>query len=249
MAISIDTEISTIHKFVRDIYATKYQELEQLVADPLSYAQVVRIIGNETDITLVEGDLLGIVPQTTILTISVTATTTIGKPLPQGDLQKVLDGCDAIIKLNDAKERIFDYIESRMGLTAPNLSAVVGSDIAARLVGIAGGLKELAKIPSCNLHVLGAKKTRGLGLAKTRVPRSGLLSACVMMHSCPLHLRHRLIRVLSGKVTLAARIDCYQEDTTGETGLRFLDEIYAKVTKWQEPPPPKKKKSIGCSLR
>lgn len=39
---------ATIHKFVRDIYATKLQELEQLVQNPLDYAKVIKIIGNET---------------------------------------------------------------------------------------------------------------------------------------------------------------------------------------------------------
>jgi len=159
-----------------------------------------------------------------------------------------MDGCDAIIKLNDAKNAIFEYIESRMNLTAPNLSAIVGSDIAARLVGIAGGLKKLSKIPSCNLQVLGSQKSRGTGLARTQVPRQGLLYACSLMHSCPLHLRPRLLRVLSGKCTLAARIDCFQQDMTGDTGLRYLDAIIAKVTKWQEPPPPKKKKALAAPL-
>ena len=88
----IDNEIATIHKFVRDVYATKLQELEQLVPNPLDYAACVKIIGNETDISLVEADLINVVPQTTILTISVTATTTTGKPLPEDELQKCFDG-------------------------------------------------------------------------------------------------------------------------------------------------------------
>lgn len=42
--------------------------------------------------TNVESELLGIVPQTTILTISVTATTTVGKPLPPEELKRAFDG-------------------------------------------------------------------------------------------------------------------------------------------------------------
>ena len=51
--------------------------------------------------TIVEGELLGLLPQHTILTISVTATTTIGKPLAEEELKNCFDGCDMIIKLEE----------------------------------------------------------------------------------------------------------------------------------------------------
>lgn len=36
---------------------------------------------------------------------------------------------------------------------APNLSAVVGTEVAAKLMGVAGGLLALSKIPACNVQV------------------------------------------------------------------------------------------------
>ena len=41
---------------------------------------------------------------------------------------------------------------------APNLSAITGSSVAAKLIAAAGGLSALAKIPACNLILLGAPK-------------------------------------------------------------------------------------------
>jgi hypothetical protein len=41
-----------------------------------------------------------------------------------------------------------------MNVLAPNLSAIVGTTTAAKLLGVAGGLSALAKMPSCNVHVL-----------------------------------------------------------------------------------------------
>lgn len=49
----IDNEIHALHKFVKDLYATKYQELEQLVQTPLEYAQVVKIIGRPIPLCVV----------------------------------------------------------------------------------------------------------------------------------------------------------------------------------------------------
>ena len=40
-----------------------------------------------------------------------------------------------------------------MNVLAPNLSAIVGTTTAAKLLGVAGGLAGLAKMPSCNAHV------------------------------------------------------------------------------------------------
>jgi len=49
--------------------------------------------------------------------------------------------------------QILSYITSRMSVIAPNLSAIIGADITAVLLGIAGGLIALSKMPACNLQV------------------------------------------------------------------------------------------------
>jgi len=40
-----------------------------------------------------------------------------------------------------------------MDRIAPNLSAAVGTEIAAQLMGVAGGLINLSKMPACNVQV------------------------------------------------------------------------------------------------
>ncbi len=40
-----------------------------------------------------------------------------------------------------------------MNVLAPNLSVIVGTTTAAKLLGVAGGLGGLAKMPACNVHV------------------------------------------------------------------------------------------------
>jgi len=48
---------------------------------------------------------------------------------------------------------MLSFIESRMNFIAPNLSAIVGTSIAAQLMGTAGGLMALSRIPACNIQV------------------------------------------------------------------------------------------------
>jgi U4/U6 small nuclear ribonucleoprotein PRP31 len=193
---------------------------------------------------------VGIVPQTTILTISVTATTTIGKPLPPESLKQALKGCEAILELNDYKIKLYSYIESRMLFIAPNLSAIVGPEIAARLVAIAGGLTELAKIPACNLQVLGVRKKGHSAFSKAgQELHMGLLAATGLVASVPPDLRQRAMKVVAGKCALAARIDEHGADPTGDNGKRMLADIQKKLEKWQEPPPAKKHKALVAPLQ
>ncbi len=49
--------------------------------------------------------------------------------------------------------QILQFVESRMSSIAPNLSLIVGSEIAARLMGLAGGLHPLSRMPACNIQV------------------------------------------------------------------------------------------------
>ena len=59
--VDIDAEIAVVHNFMRDHYRPKFVELESLVHHAVDYARVVRAIGNEMDLTLV--DLEDILPQ------------------------------------------------------------------------------------------------------------------------------------------------------------------------------------------
>ena len=43
-------------------------------------------------------------------------------------------------------------------MLAPNLTHLVGPSLAALLVGMAGGLADLARVPACNMTVMGQEK-------------------------------------------------------------------------------------------
>eukprot|EP00457_Paulinella_chromatophora_P004742 gb/GEZN01004755.1/.p1 GENE.gb/GEZN01004755.1/~~gb/GEZN01004755.1/.p1 ORF type:complete len:575 (-),score=130.48 gb/GEZN01004755.1/:135-1859(-) len=250
LAGDIDNEIANVHKFIRDIYSTKYQELEQLVPNPLEYAQVVKIIGNQTDMSTLEGDLSAILPSQVVLTILVTATTTIGKPLPPEDLKKCTDAAEAIITLNNMKTQILEYVESRMGLIAPNLSQIIGADIAALLMAAAGGLKQLSEIPSCNLQVLGKTDTALAGFARSKGYHMGILAESDLILGCPPVFRQRALRLLAAKCILASRTDSHldKDNSVGALGIKLREDIEKKIKKWQEPPPPKPKKALAAPL-
>ncbi|KAK7301730.1 hypothetical protein RJT34_12602 [Clitoria ternatea] len=243
LSVDIENEIVIIHNFIRDKYRLKFPELESLVHHPIDYARVVKKIGNEMDLTLV--DLEGLLPSAIIMVVSVTASTTTGKPLPEDVLSKTIEACDRALALDSAKKKVLDFVESRMGYIAPNLSAIVGSAVAAKLMGTAGGLASLAKMPACNVQLLGAKKKNLAGFSTaTSQFRVGYLEQSEIFQTTPPPLRMRACRLLAAKSTLAARVDSIRGDPSGNTGRAFKDEIHKKIEKWQEPPPAKQPKPL-----
>lgn len=64
--------------------------------------------------------------------------------------------CEDVIDLDNDKHKMLIFLENKMSLIAPNVSAIVGTTVAAKLIASAGGIKELSVIPSCNIEVLGS---------------------------------------------------------------------------------------------
>jgi U4/U6 small nuclear ribonucleoprotein PRP31 len=154
---AIDDELAQVHRFVVDTYSPKFPELESIVTAPLEYVRTVLLIKNETDMTRLP--LETILPQTTVMVVSVTGSTTPGKPLSEEALSRALEGCEEFLGLCEAKGALLSFVEGRMSVIAPNVCAIIGSRIAAQLMGLAGGLVSMSRIPSCNLQVSAATFT------------------------------------------------------------------------------------------
>jgi U4/U6 small nuclear ribonucleoprotein PRP31 len=106
-----------------------------------------------------------------------------------------------------------------MSYIAPNLSAIVGPTVATKLMGTAGGLTALSKIPACNILVLGAQKRTLAGFSSaTILPHTGFIFYSDLVQSTPPDVRRKVARVVAAKCTLAARVDSFHESPEGEVG-------------------------------
>ena len=150
------------------------------------------------DITSIElNDLL---PASQVMVVTLAASTTEGEKLTDAELATVLRGCDEVEALQRSHARLLTFLESQMTVVAPNVSALVGPRVAALMVGQAGGVTELSKIPACNLLVLG-KQQRALGgfSSATVQQHVGILHQCPLVANAPGELRKKVLRAVSGK--------------------------------------------------
>eukprot|EP00039_Didymoeca_costata_P000974 m.48542 g.48542 ORF g.48542 m.48542 type:complete len:490 (-) comp10571_c0_seq1:119-1588(-) len=245
LTLEVDNEIGIIHKFLRDKYGKRFPELEQLVLHPLDYFRTVKTMQNQMDCTQL--NLTEILAPATIMIVSVTASTTQGKTLDEEELARVLEAADMGLALNDAKNKIFDYVESRMYFLSPNLTHICGANTAAKMMGAAGGLTTLSSMPACNILLLGAQKRALAGFsAAAMLPNTGFLFYCDIVQSQPPELRRKAARLVAGKCALAARVDSYHDgNVTGATvGITMRKDIEKKLEKALEPPPAKVSKAL-----
>ncbi|KAH8113309.1 Nop domain-containing protein [Phellopilus nigrolimitatus] len=243
LSVDVDNEILVVHKFIRDHYAPKFPELEQLVTDAAMFIRSVRVLGNEEDPTKV--DLVGVLPPAVIMSVLVTATTTSGQKLSDGEWLAVQKACDLADRLEEARKKIFTYVSSRMNMLAPNLSAIVGTTVAAKLLGVAGGLNALAKMPACNVHLLGAQKKIAAGFSSaTQNRHTGFVFQSELIQQTPPDYRLKVQRTVGAKSVLAARMDLERMRRDGSYGEELREKIDKHIDRLAAPPPSKVTKAL-----
>lgn len=239
----MNDEFDNIHRFVAEKYAKKFPELESLIPNKLDYILTIQRIGNEMDLTLI--DLNDILPSASVMVVSVTGSTTTGTQLDAIELEEITKGCEEIFRIEADKKTLLSYIESRMNKIAPNICMLIGSRLAAQLVGITGGLVPLSKIPSCNLQVVGQEKKYLSGFSKAAaMPHTGLLYYCDIVQNAPPFLRKRMLKIVAAKVTLAARVDSYKNFPSGDEGRKLRREVEEKLEALLAPQKAKTKKAL-----
>ncbi len=125
-------------------------------------------------------------------------------------------------ELGELRANLEAAVEGAARRRMPNLSALLGPSLAARMVARAGGLDRLARFPSSTVQVLGAEKAFFDHLRRgSRPPRHGLLFLHPRVQGAPRKQRGRLARALAGKAAIAARLDAAGRPTDPGLGAAF----------------------------
>lgn len=251
LSTKIDGEVYLVHKYIRDHYYTRFPELERLVTLPLEYAKVASIIGNgpmdsdrlkslqtSTDNSL-GVTLKSVLNGPSLMVVTLEATTSKGSPMTPEQEARVRQGCEMLVALTRAKETLTDYVQSRMRIFAPNMTALIGSLTAAQLLNTAGGLTNLSKTPACNLPAWGSKKGQAGMATNIGVRQQGFLYHSEMIRGIPTDLRKQAMRIVSAKLVLAARVDRVHSSPDGSTGEELKAACLERLEKLTEPPPNK----------
>lgn len=99
-----------------------------------------------------------------------------GTEISDSDIGHIHQLCDQVISISAYRTQLAEYLRNRMNAIAPNLTALVGELVGARLISHAGSLLSLAKHPASTVQILGAEKALFRALkTKHDTPKYGLI--------------------------------------------------------------------------
>jgi len=106
---------------------------------------------------------------------------------------------------------------------------VAGTVLGARLIAGAGGLKQLALLPSSTIQLLGAEKALFRHLRNKRIkgPKHGLLYQHAMVKRVPAKHKGKVARSVAAKIAIAARADFFK--SKGKVGENLQKELQQRV--------------------
>ncbi|KAF5104483.1 hypothetical protein DV451_000554 [Geotrichum candidum] len=246
-SVEIDSEILVVHQFVKEHYAKRFKELESLVPAPVDYVKAVMAIGNKVN-DIASTSLKGLLPGATFMIITMSAFESKGQDLTPAELESLFRACELVLTLDNAKTRITEFVSSRMNVFAPNLAEVVGPHTAAQLIGFSGGLLGLSKTPNSNIAALGSRRQVNIGFGHTGIRQQGFLYHSDIVQSVAPEYRQKAMRIVSGKLVLAARVDLAHSASDGAQGRAWREQINHRIEKLLEPPENKAPKALPIPM-
>lgn len=247
----IQQEISLVHSFIKFHYKVVFPELESLVLNPIDYCRVVLIAKNDlNNIKTHEDDLRVFLSNEKVLVIIMSASQHAKTRfnLSNGDLVSILRACDLLLNINEVLERITNLMTSKLGDLSPNVSRIVGPVVTSQLLIATGSLKNLSSTPSCNIPALGVRDMSSSENTRKETRQTGYLYHSELIRNLPRDVVKQALRIVSGKIVLAARIDLAKSSPTGELGQKYLQEIENKIDKLLAPPERQEDKALPAPI-
>ena len=147
-----------------------------------------------------------------------------GADLSRENMEPIIDLIKQIDSQYKLKDRQEQYLEKLMKKNCPNLTAVAGVTIGAKLIEHANSLKHLAELPASVIQLLGAEKALFRHLKTgARSPRHGLIVQHPLLSGAPQKIHGKIARALADKIAIAVRIDYFKGKFIGDQLRKELE--------------------------
>merc|ERR1712032_1318503 len=158
-----------------------------------------------------------------------------------GDMANIDNFALQVVELANMRQLLTEYLKRKMDIVAPNLAALIGEHVGARLISHAGSLTNLAKYPASTVQILGAEKALFRALkTKGNTPKYGLLFHSSFIGRAQQKNKGRISRYLANKCSIASRIDCFSDEATTVFGEKLRDQVEERLAFLTEGTKPRK---------
>ncbi|MFW9781026.1 MAG: NOP5/NOP56 family protein [Candidatus Heimdallarchaeota archaeon] len=245
---TIKKSISLYSSRLREWYGLHFPELtDKLIEDNIIIAKLVCILGDRRNFSFEKIRSSFEFKDEHIKMLEDLASKSMGSTI---ELDMVQNFAEQIIQLDHFREQLELYLENIMQSTVPNLNALVGSLVGAKLIAKAGSLKKLAFMPASRIQILGAEKAlyRFLKSGEKR-PKHGLIYQWNVIRGSKQHHRGKISRLIAGKIGIASKVDFFGGKFIGEELAQEVDEKVKEIEKKYPKKPETKRKVIKVKKR
>ncbi|XP_054472767.1 nucleolar protein 56 [Anoplopoma fimbria] len=239
----LDKDINTFTMRVREWYGYHFPELIKIVSDNFMYCRMAQLIGNrkelsEESLPSLEEVVMDAAKAQAILDAS---RSSMGMDISPIDLINIERFSHRVVSLASYRLELQEYLRSKMVQVAPNLAALIGDVVGARLISHAGSLTNLAKYPASTVQILGAEKALFRALkTKGNTPKYGLIFHSTFIGRAAAKNKGRISRYLANKCTIASRIDCFSEVPTCVYGDKLRGQVEERLSFYETGDVPRK---------
>ncbi len=236
----LDRSLNLFMSRLREWFGLHYPELDRLIEKHETFARLVVNLGTRENFTPENLEKEGL-PKAKAQKIAEIAAASMGADITEEDLSQIQAMCKNVLELYDVRNSLEKYVDSVMEEVAPNTRTIGGALVGARLIALAGGLVNLAKLPASTIQVLGAEKALFRSLkTKARPPKHGIIFQHPLIHDAKRWQRGKIARALAGKLSIAARVDAFSGKYAGDGLKADLEKRIEEIKERYEKPPPKK---------
>lgn len=219
----LDKELNNYMMRAREWYGWHFPELGKIITDNIAYIRTIQVMGQRENCKNV--DLSDVLPEEIEARVKEAAEISMGTEISELDMLNIRHLCDQVMEIQDYRAQLYEYLKNRMLAIAPNLTAVVGELIGARLISHAGSLLNLSKHPASTVQILGAEKALFKALkTKHDTPKYGLIYHAQVVGQASAPLKGKASRMLAAKAALACRADALAESIESALQGKKLDK-------------------------
>lgn len=214
---------------LREWYGLHFPELDSLVKKNETYVRLIGLLGDREAFT-VENLIEAGIPEERAKRIAKASARSIGAGLGVEDVEQIRGFSNLISEIDKEKRRLERYLDSLMSEVSPNVKALVGPLLGARLISMAGGLENLARMPASTIQVLGAEKALFRSLRTgAKPPKHGVIFQHKLIREAKRRQRGKIARTLAGKLAIAARIDAFGGSFVGEALKELVERRVEEI--------------------
>ena len=207
----INKSINLLIKRLREWYAYYNPEFENSLRDQEKFVELV-LEKNKKEL---------------LKEVNVSEKESMGADFEKEEVEPILNLGKEVRNLYSLKKKQEEYLEKLMKNVCPNLLAMTGANIGAKLIAQASGLKRLMEFPASTVQLLGAEKALFRHMKTgARAPKFGFLHEHPLIARYPRELHGKIARALADKISLAVKVDYFKGQFIGDKLLKEVEEKF-----------------------